>query len=313
MNWQQTAFLFPGQGSQTVGMSKALADAYPVVKETFEQANDILGYDLAKLCFEGPADQLNETIHTQPALFVSGAAAFRALNDNLTALPAFAAGHSLGEFTALFAAGALTFEDGLRLVQKRASLMRDAGEKSPGAVAALLGLDIDAVRLLCQDAQQVTGEVVVLANDNCPGQVVISGSHAALDKAVEFANERGAKKAVKLAVSVAVHSPLMKEAGEEFGMVVEQTPFHAPRFPVVANVTAQPLTDVVALRQELSVQIISPVRWTESIQTMLAAGVNSFVELGPGGVLKGLLKRIDRGAVGISVETPEDLEKLIAL
>ncbi len=310
MKWQQTAFLFPGQGSQAVGMSRALADTYPVVKETFEQANAILGYDLAQLCFEGSAEQLNETIHTQPALYVAGAAAFRAFNEKIPASPAFVAGHSLGEFTALFAAGALTFEDGLRLVHKRASLMRDAGQKSPGAVAALLGLDVEAVQALCADAQQATGEMVVLANDNCPGQVVISGSHTALDKALALATERGAKKAVKLAVSVAVHSPLMQAAGEAFKAAVEQTPLQVPRIPIVANVSARPMTDIESIRHELAVQITSPVRWTESIQTMLSAGVNTFVEMGPGGVLKGLLKRIDRSAAGFSVETPEDIEKL---
>lgn len=307
----KTAFLFPGQGSQAVGMSKTLAETYPIVKHTFEQANDILGYDLATLCFEGPAEQLNETIHTQPALFVAGAATFRALNEKFPSAPAFVAGHSLGEFTALVASGALTFEDGLRLVHKRASLMQDAGEKSPGAVAALLGLDIETVKSLCVDAQNLTGEVVVLANDNCPGQVVISGSNLALDKALELATERGAKRAVKLAVSVAVHSPLMKAAGEEFKVAVEQTPLQTPQIPIVANVTAQPLTDVEAIRQELAEQITSSVRWTESIQTMLAEGVDTFVELGPGGVLKGLLKRIDRSANGFSIETPDDVEKFI--
>ncbi len=305
----KTAFLFPGQGSQAVGMSHALTQAYPTVQQTFERANQILGYDLAKLCFEGPAEQLNETIHTQPALFVAGVATFRALHEKSTVKPVFVAGHSLGEFTALVAAEALTFEDGLRLVHTRASLMRDAGEKSPGAVAALLGLDTEAVKALCADAQNLTGEIVVLANDNCPGQVVISGSHTALDKALELATERGAKRAVKLAVSVAVHSPLMQDAGSEFQAAVEATPFQTPQIPIVANVTAQPITTVEAIRHELSHQITSSVRWTESIQTMLAAGVENFVELGPGGVLKGLLKRIDRSANGLSIETPEDLEK----
>lgn len=312
MNWQQTAFLFPGQGSQAIGMGRALAEAYPVVQQTFEQANAILGYDLAQLCFEGPAELLNETIHTQPALYVAGAAAFRAFSETIPAAPAFVAGHSLGEFTALFAAGALTFEDGLRLVHQRASLMRDAGQKSPGAVAALLGLEVAVVQELCAEAQQATGEIVVLANDNCPGQVVISGSHFALDKALTLATERGAKKAVKLAVSVAVHSPLMQAAGEAFKAAVDETPLHPPHIPVVANVSAQPVTDVDSIRHELSVQITSPVRWTESIQAMLAAGVHTFVEMGPGGVLKGLIKRIDRSAAGFSIEIPEDIEKLVS-
>jgi len=307
--WSSTAFLFPGQGSQQVGMCKALAATYPVVRETFQSADAILGYALSDLCFEGPEDALNATINTQPALFVAGVAVLRALDSVLpsAARPAFAAGHSLGEFTALIAAGAIRFEDGLKLVQKRAQLMQEAGQKAPGAVAALLGLELDAVQSLTAEASQITGEIVVLANDNCPGQVVISGSDKALDKALELATERGAKRAVKLAVSVAVHSPLMQAAGEAFAQAVEATPIIDPLLPVVGNVTAQPLHTAAAIRDELKQQITASVLWTGSIQTMLDAGVTTFVELGPGGVLVGLVKRISRDAQRVSLEQPEHI------
>jgi [acyl-carrier-protein] S-malonyltransferase len=313
MELHHTAFLFPGQGSQKVGMTHALAQAYPVVAQTFQQADAILGYSLSGLCFEGPEDNLNQTVHTQPALFVAGVATLRALQSHLdgAARPAYVAGHSLGEFTALVAAEALTFEDGLRLVQKRAQLMKQAGEQSPGAVAALLGLEIEAVRALCQEASQATGSIVVVANDNCPGQIVISGAVEALDKALELATAQGAKKAMKLAVSVAVHSPLMQTAGQEFAQAVAATPIQAPQTPVIGNVTAQPLTSVEAIRDELTRQITASVLWTDSVQTMLGAGVTRFVELGPGGVLVGLVKRISRDASRVSIETPDELAAFI--
>ena len=313
INWQTTAFLFPGQGSQSVGMCKELAAAYPAAAETFEEANAILGYDLKGLCFDGPEERLNDTLHTQPAMFVAGIAVLRALNSHFDAplKPQFTAGHSLGEFTALVAAGALSFEDGLKLVHKRASLMKAAGEESPGAVAALLGLEIDAVSEVCQAAQTATGGIVVVANDNCPGQVVISGSESALDKALELAQERGAKRAVKLPVSVAVHSPLMESANADFAQAVNAANIAAPTVPVIANVTAQPLTSAEAIRAELTSQLTGSVRWTSSIQTMLAAGTENFIELGPGGVLKGLMKRIDRSANSLSLENPEDIRKVV--
>lgn len=313
MDLQQTAYIFPGQGSQKVGMTQALASAYPIVAQTFQTADDLLGYSLSKLCFEGPESDLNETINTQPALFVAGVATLRALQSHIgdSALPAYTAGHSLGEFTALVAANAITFEDGLRLVQKRAQLMKQAGEQSPGAVAALLGLEIDQVRALCQEASQATQSIVVVANDNCPGQIVISGSVEALDKALELATAQGAKRAVKLAVSVAVHSPLMQTAGDEFAQAVAATPIQTPAVPVIGNVTAKPLITVEAIQDELKRQITASVLWTDSVQTMLDAGVTQFVELGPSGVLVGLVKRISRDAKRVSIETPNELAAFV--
>jgi [acyl-carrier-protein] S-malonyltransferase len=314
VEWKTTAVLFPGQGSQKVGMGKELASAYPIVAETFAEADSILGYNLTQLCFEGPEETLNETLHTQPALFVAGVAAWRALVQKLGSepQPGFAAGHSLGEFTALVAAGALAFEDGLRLVRRRAELMKEAGEKSPGAVAALLGLEIDAVRELCADASAASGETVVVANDNCPGQIVISGSSAALDQALGLATERGAKRAVKLAVSVAVHSPLMKPAGEAFAQAVEATPIQDPKIPIVGNVTATSLTTADAIREELKAQITASVLWRPSIELMLAQGINTFIELGTGDVLIGLVKRISRDATRINIENPTQLENFVS-
>ena len=313
INWQQTAFLFPGQGSQQVGMTQALAEAYPSAAEAFRAADDMLGYSLSDLCFNGPQEKLDETVYTQPALFVAGVATLRAINEALgsDAAPAYVAGHSLGEFTALVAANAISYEDGLKLVQKRAELMRDAGEKSPGAVAALLGLEIDAVRDLCGQASAESGEIVVVANDNCPGQVVISGADAALDRALEIATEAGAKRAVKLAVSVAVHSPLMQSAGEEFAAAVEATPISDATIPVIGNVTASAITSAADIQDELKRQITSSVLWNDSMGAMLARGVDTFVELGPGGVLVGLMKRIDRAANRVSIETPEHLTAFV--
>lgn len=314
MTWQNTAFLFPGQGSQAVGMVQSIARDYPSAGATFQEADDLLGYALSKLCWEGSAEELNQTLHTQPALYVAGIATWRALQEALTEppQPAFSAGHSLGEFTALVAAGALSFADGLRLVQRRAELMQDAGAQSAGGVAAILGLDLDSVETLCGRASRETGEIVVIANDNCPGQVVISGSHNALDLALTFASEAGAKRAVKLPVSVAVHSPLMKPAGEQFAEAVANTPIEPAQIPLVANVSAQPITSVEDIRQELTQQITASVRWTESISFMQKAGINRYLELGPGGVLVGLVKRIDRQAERVSLETSEQLCAFVA-
>lgn len=312
-DWTKVAFVFPGQGSQMVGMGKDLAEAYPIARQTFEQADSTLGFKLSELCFNGPESDLTDTINTQPALFVSGMATLRALQVELPdAKAACMAGHSLGEFTALAAAGALSFEDGLRLVRERGRLMKEAGEKSPGAMAALLGLEAEQVRDVCNRASQQTGGVLILANDNCPGQSVISGDEVTIEVGMKLAQEAGAKRAVKLTVSIASHSPLMKPAAAEFEKVIDATHFSMPRLPVYGNVEAAPLKDVDAIRQELTLQLTHSVRWTESVQAMITAGAEIFLELGPKDVLTGLLKRIDRSRTGKAINGVETLQKFVA-
>jgi len=305
----RTAFLFPGQGSQAVGMGQELATACPIAKETFEQADQWLGFSLSSLAWGGPEETLNDTVNTQPALLVHSVAALRVFQENHTGFqPAFAAGHSLGEFSALVAADALDYPDALRLVWRRGELMKSAGEAAPGGMAAILGLDVPLVDDICQQASQ--HGVVQVANDNCPGQVVVSGAIPALEQAMSLAEQNGARKVVRLAVSIAAHSPLMAHAQEDFNQAVAEAPIRAPQVPVFGNVSAQPLDTAEQLRADLQAQLTSPVRWTESIQNMLAQGVDTFIEIGTGTVLSDLLRRIDRDAVRIALGTPEDFEKL---
>ncbi len=296
MDWNNVAFIFPGQGSQQVGMGADLAQAFPQARETFAQADALLGFALSKLCFEGPSEQLQDTRNTQPALYVMGVALWRVLQAELgeALRPAFVAGHSLGELTALTAADALSFEHGVQLVRERGRLMSEAAQRRPGAMAAVLGLEAEAVREICATAAEQSGGMLVVANDNCPGQVVISGENAAIEAALPLAQERGARRVVKLAVSVASHSPLMEAIASDFQQVLAQTPFTTPRIPIVGNVNAAPLTDPEAIRAELGAQLTSTVRWTESVRYMVEQGVETFVELGPKDVLSGLVKRIAR-------------------
>lgn len=305
----KTAFLFPGQGSQSVGMCTALCEQYRVAQQTFEEADDLLGFSLSKICFEGPEGDLNDTANTQPALYVAGIAALRTLyeawEDPFT--PAYVAGHSLGELTALTAAGALSFPDGLKLVRRRGELMRDADQHSPGGMAAILALDIEAVEAVCAEARAATGGVVVIANDNCPGQVVIAGDEETLGAAMEGANGAGAKKVVRLAISIAAHSPLMERAAADFRDALEATAFHKPMVPIIGNTQVRPLTTVEGVRAELGAQLTSPVRWTESVRAMLEAGVTAFIELGSKDVLVGLVKRIDRSTSRYVVDSPDGI------
>jgi [acyl-carrier-protein] S-malonyltransferase len=312
IDWTKTTFLFPGQGSQVGGMGKDLAEAYPAAQQTFEEADDVLGFGLADLCFNGPQETLDDTINTQPALYTCGIAILRALQAELpSAKPAFVAGHSLGEFTALAAAGAMPFADGLRLVRERGRLMKEAGTQSPGAMAALLGLDAPQVREVCARASEQTGGVLVLANDNCPGQIVISGDEATIEIGLQLAQQAGAKRAVKLAVSIAAHSPLMEPASAAFRQALLAIPFQKPDTAVIGNVDAAPLKAVDSIRRELDLQLTHSVRWTESVQAMIVAGVEQFVEIGPKDVLIGLLKRIDRSKTGTPLNNATSLAQFL--
>lgn len=312
VDFSNVAFVFPGQGSQMVGMAKDIVDIYPVARETVEQADTIIGFALSNLMFEGPEDELGDTAITQPAMYVCSIALLRALQTHLPDMrPSCVAGHSLGEFSALTAAGALSFADGIKLVRERGRLMKEAGEKHPGAMAALLGIESDKAQELVVAATEKTGKPVVVANDNCPGQIVISGDTTALNAAVEMAKDYGAKRAMPLSVSVATHSPLMQPAKEAFTQLLNATTFHAPSVPVYANVTAKPITTVAAIQSELEAQLTSSVRWTQSMQAMLAAGIETYVEIGSKDVLTGLMRRIDKSKTAISVNNLATLQQFV--
>jgi [acyl-carrier-protein] S-malonyltransferase len=298
------AMVFPGQGAQFVGMGEELAAISPAAKRVFDEADAVLGFPLTELIFRGPADGLEDTINAQPAILTTSIAALEALRERLrerdsTVNPAMVAGHSLGEFSALVAAGALDFPEAVRLVRERGRLMKEAGEESPGGMAAILGLDDEVLAAVCAEA---SGDgIVVLANANCPGQTVISGEVTALERAMAMAKERGAKRATRLGVSIASHSPLMARAAERFAALVAATPLRDPVVPVVGNVTAAPLTTAAEIVDELSRQIASPVNWTGSVRTMIDTGVTTFLDLGPGQVVNGLIKRVSRDVATVGV------------
>jgi [acyl-carrier-protein] S-malonyltransferase len=310
----KTALIFPGQGSQEVGMGADLATQFRVARQTFEEADDILGFALSELCFNGPEQELTNTINAQPALYVAGIATLRTVYEALgdTFRPACVAGHSLGELTALTAAGSLDFPAGLKLVRKRGELMAAADQHSPGGMAAILGLDTETVDSICDQAHEATQGVAVVANDNCPGQTVIAGDEETLGVAMELAGEAGARKVVRLAVSIASHSPLMARVADEFRTALEDTPFRQPMIPIVGNTGAQPLQTEQEIRTELGDQLTSRVRWTESVQAMLSDGMTTFVELGSKDVLTSLLKRIDRSTTRFVVDDPDGVASLSA-
>src|SRR5690606_871111 len=286
----KTAYIFPGQGAQFVGMGQDLYNLNEETKALFEQANAILGFRITDMMFSGTDEDLKQTKVTQPAIFLHSVILAKALGDSFQ--PAMVAGHSLGEFSALVAAGALSFEDGLRLVAKRANAMQKACEAQPSTMAAILGLDDETVEKVCAQVE----DIVVAANYNCPGQLVISGSIDGVDKACVLLTEAGAKRALKLNVGGAFHSPLMEPAKVELQTAIEETEIKAPICPIVQNVDAKPYTDPVKIKANLIAQLTGAVRWTQTVQQMLADGAEAFVEVGPGNVLQGLVKKVDRSA-----------------
>jgi [acyl-carrier-protein] S-malonyltransferase len=300
------AFIFPGQGSQKVGMGRALADAFPICRETFAEADAALGEPLSRLIFEGPEDLLTRTENTQPAILTVSVAAYRLLaSRGLT--PAFAAGHSLGEYSAHVAAGTFAFDDAVRLVRRRGRYMQDAVLAGEGAMAAVLGLDANAVAQACADAAGETGQVVSPANLNSPGQVVIAGARDAVRRAGELATERGAKRVIPLNVSAPFHCALMTPAEERLAPELRGLQAVNPRIPIVANVDAEPKREAGAAIEALVRQVSAPVQWDAVVRRLASEGVTHYVEVGPGTVLSGLVRKIHREAVVVSFGTPDDL------
>jgi len=283
----RTAYIFPGQGSQYVGMGKDVCAEFPAAKSLFAKADEVLGFSLSRICFEGPEEELKQTKNTQPAIFLHSVAVWEILKP---ADAAMTAGHSLGEYSALVAAGAILFEEALKLVRLRGELMQKAGEENPGTMAAVVGLDAQAVGEVCHAAS--SDGIVQAANFNSPGQIVISGSVAGVRKAMELAKQRGAKLVKELVVSGAFHSPLMQPAKDGLQRALDKAAFRDAQIPVYANVSARPVQKGSEIRQLLFEQVTSPVRWEETIRNMSADGASSFVEVGPGKVLQGLVKRI---------------------
>lgn len=301
------AFLFPGQGSQAVGMGRAWGEARPDLMPMFDEANAILGYDLRQLCWEGPADQLNQTEYTQPALLVTSLIAWRALDSKIQ--PSAVAGHSLGEYSAIVAAGGLAFADALRLVHKRACYMAEAVPAGSGLVAAILGLPGEVVTEVCRVAASVG--VVTAANFNAPGQVVIAGEKAAVERAMELAKAQGCRRTIPLPVSVPVHSSLMQSAADRLAPHVHAVPLSDLTVPLFNNAEAQPLRCAEDVRKSLIRQLPSSVLWEQSIRAMWEAGVRTFIEIGPGTVLTGLAKRIVPEAELLNIHDPDSLEKAL--
>lgn len=304
------AIVFPGQGSQFVGMGKGLCEAYPVAARTFEEANDALGFNLAAIAFEGPAAQLDRTEYTQPALLAASMAALRVLNERVPVVPDFYAGHSLGEYTALVAAGAIAFKDAVRIVHLRGRFMQDAVAPGVGKMCAIIGLDIADVIAVC-DAASTPDAVVVPANINSPQQIVISGHAAAVDRAAELAKEKGAKRVIVLQVSAPSHSPLMAPAAGRLGEALAGIGWLALAVPVVSNVEAEPVKDAADIRGLLMRQLTSPVRWVEIIRRMKADGVGRILEAGPGKALTGLIRRIEPDIATVNLGEAADVEKAV--
>jgi [acyl-carrier-protein] S-malonyltransferase len=303
-----TAFLFPGQGSQSVGMGRELAAMYPVAQETFDEADAALGYKLSQLCWEGPEEKLRMTEVTQPAILTVSVAAFRVLREKGIA-PKFVAGHSLGEYSAHVAAGTLMFEDAVQIVRDRGKFMQEAVPAGQGAMAAVLALGLPELDKVCAEAAQ--GEVVSPANINSPGQIVISGTKAAVERAAELAKQRGAKRAVMLPVSAPFHCALMQPAQDRLAARLQSATFHPMNLPLVTNVDAEMIQSPEKARDALVRQVTGPVRWTDCIQALIAKDVQTFVEVGPGTVLCGLMRQIDRAKTCLNAEDETSLQKVV--
>jgi [acyl-carrier-protein] S-malonyltransferase len=301
--------VFPGQGSQSVGMLAELAEACPLVEETFSQASGVLGYDLWERTQNGPADVLNQTSCTQPAMLTAGVASWRCWQNQTDRLPAMMAGHSLGEYTALVCAGAIEFADTVALVEKRGETMQNAVPEGSGAMAAILGLDDDQVISVCEQAAQ--GEVVSAVNFNSPGQVVIAGNAAAVERAMDLAKQAGARRALLLPVSVPSHCSLMQPAAQAFAKHLAAISIKTPAVQVLHNVDVASHDQPDAIREALAAQLFKPVRWVETVRAMHGAGITTILEMGPGKILAGLNKRIEKSMQGIAVQTAEDIEKAL--
>lgn len=299
------AIVFPGQGSQSVGMLGELAKQFPVIEETFSDASSALGYDLWQLVQQGPAEELDQTMHTQPALLAASYAMWRVLQTQQV-IPSVLAGHSLGEYTALVCAESLSFVDAIKLVAARGKFMQEAVKPGEGAMAAIIGLDDVAIESICQSASSAN-EIVSPANFNSIGQTVIAGHAAAVERAMQIAKEKGSKLVVKIPVSVPSHCALMRPAADRLALLLDETTFHAPRIPVVSNVNVTPYTDAASIKTGLTEQLYKPVRWVETIQYFVADGVARVIECGPGKVLTGLNKRIDKNLQLIAITDKDNL------